>query len=235
MKKYRLDLSRLKEHQGFFDYYKKDFNFQYLIIEGYTIPMYNDVLRIAADLDNYKLDAIYTSAFIDQYKRMSNIDTSTPEAKNFATHPMGDNFINETNLGLLKIGREGTWKLCAENTARAFKAWEVVIDNLTYFEKAALQQEESTFSDYLKHPNKEELMIKLHGLIDNTRTKNIVTVLKALENKNYIHIGTSNAKLYQAMRKEFSITITDDGANKFYFGNSSITENEIKNIENLLD
>lgn len=234
MKKYKLNLNRLKEHEGFYDYYNKEFKFNSLTIENISVPIYKDVIKIAADT-SFELCNIYVNSFIEEYQRLSNIDISTPEAKNFATHPMGEHWINKYNLELLKLGRSGTWKLCAENTARAFKAWEVVIDNLTYFEKAALQQEESTFSDYLKHPNKEELMIKLHGLIDNTRTKNIVTVLKALENKNYIHIGTSNAKLYQAMRKEFSITITDDGANKFYFGNSSITENEIKNIENLLD
>lgn len=101
--------------------------------------------------------------------------------------------------------------------------------------KGAKQLKKYIFEDYLVHPNKKALMIKLHELIDNTKTKNIITVLKALREKGFIVIGSSNAKLYDSMRKEFAIKISNSGANDFYFNNSKIPETEIDNIEKLLD
>lgn len=111
--------------------------------------------------------------------------------------------------------------------------WVIQINNIFKVCDIQPQKEKTKFEEYLFHTDKTELLKKLHILIDNTKTKNIVTVLIALQEKGYILISDSKSKLYQAMMSEFTIKITTSGANDFF--RNGIAKNDIEHIKKLLD
>ena len=91
---------------------------------------------------------------------------------------------------------------------------------IDYIDDLLLKKDISQFSnkefvDYLHHPNKNALMVKLHELLDNERGKTVAIVIQSLKNLRFISGYKSNAVLFNSMRKVFGDIGTNSGINNF--------------------
>jgi len=96
------------------------------------------------------------------------------------------------------------------------------------------------FSDYLHHPNKDDLMKNLHELLDGKKGREVAKVLMALEQKSYIIIPTKGLeKVRRSMIAEFGYVGTQQSISRYYQkkdpkGNTIISQSEIQIIINIL-
>lgn len=121
---------------------------------------------------------------------------------------------------------------------KTFSQYDAMLNYLEFLQQPELGEVAGklNFIDYLHHPDKVALIKVLHDLIDNTKAKNVVTVLFALQEKGFIIIDkSSNAEFYNSMRKEFTFEASNSGLNGFYFKPDKISKIEINSIVNLLD
>lgn len=65
------------------------------------------------------------------------------------------------------------------------------------------EKENQDFIDYLYHPNKVQLLIELHSLLDNKSGKIFSIAILALKSLGYLAPCKSNAELHRVISKEF--------------------------------
>lgn len=177
-----------------------------------NIPILNETSKYMED-NNINLPIEYCEGFVKEYERNITFENTKKGFEWILRHVMPD-----------PVFFHADWFELGVLTARAYKAWEIIIDRLPEFEQYFSVNQVKEFATFLIHDKAPELAEKLSSIIKDGKGKHVALCLTALKELQLINYSQAQ-NVYDSLKLNKSQCT---GANDYLNPNNNKLKEEDK-------